>query len=238
MESDWDPGIVEVATGPSYGTWTKVALGASTPYPDDLPNSGNACGIPTSGANTVFSRTITTPTYPASPYSASLAAYAGQSIKLRWRFSSDAGVTGAGWWVDDVAVSSVQFPSTCSAGVPPNPKEASADGGMRATPAPSGTAIQLSYVPGCGTLNHAAYWGTGPIAGSLVWTNAACGLGSSGVASFDPGVPAPDSFYYFVIVGQNAASESSYGSGTSGERPEAVGVGACDRPQDLTGTCP
>ena len=187
MEADFDLGIVEVATGPSFGAWTKVAVN----YPDDLPNGGNACGIPTSGANTVFSRTFATPVYPASPYTGSLAAYAGQTIKLRWRFSSDAGLTRAGWWVDDVAITNAQLPTTCAAGTPPNPKEPSADGGMKASPAPSGTAIQLTYLPGCGTLDHAVYWGAGPIAGSLVWTNAACGLGSSGLASFDPGTPPP-----------------------------------------------
>ena len=83
MESNYDLGIVEVATGPSYSTWTKLAIN----YPaDSLTFSGNACGIPTSGTGTVFSRTITTPTYSASPYAGSLAAYAGQSVKLRWRF--------------------------------------------------------------------------------------------------------------------------------------------------------
>lgn len=234
IESDFDVGIVEVATGPSYGTWTKVAVN----YPDHLANSGNACGIPTSGANTVFSRTITTPAYPASPYTGSLAAYAGQSIKLRWRFASDSGLTRAGWWVDDVAIANAQLPTSCAAGTPPNPKEASADGGMKASRAPSGTAVQLSYLPGCGTTDHAAYWGVGPIVGSLAWTNAACGLGSSGVASFDPGDPAPGTFFYFVVVGQSATKEGSYGTGSSGERPEASGVGACDRPRDLSGTCP
>ena len=234
MESDYDLGIVEVATGPSYGTWTKVAVN----YPDDLPFNGNACGIPTSGANTVFSRSISFPAYSASPYSGSLAAFAGQSIKLRWRFASDSNLTRAGWWVDDVAITNAELPSTCAAGTPPNPKEASADGGMKASPAPSGTSVQLHYLPGCGTLDHAVYWGSGPIVGSVAWTDAACSLGSTGVATFDPGDPPPGGFFYFVVVGQNAANEGSYGPGAAGERPEAVGVGACDRPQDITGACP
>lgn len=234
LESDFDLGVVEVATGPSFGAWTKVTVN----YPDNLTNTGNACGYPTSGNNTTFSRSIATPAYPASPYTGSLAAYAGQSIKLRWRLSTDTGVTRAGWWVDDLAVTNAQIPTGCFAGAPPNPREASADGGMKASRALAGTGIQLSYLPGCGTLDHAVYWGSGPIVGSVAWTSAACGLGSSGVASFDPGDPAPDSFVYFVIVGQNAGKEGSYGSGSAGERAEAVGVGACDRPQDLTGTCP
>jgi len=233
MESNYDAGIVEVATGPGFATWTKLAMN----YPDALSFTGNACNIPTGGAGTVFSRTVTTPSYPALPYSGSLSAYAGQSIKLRFRFSSDGGVVGAGWWVDDVAVTNAIIPGTCSAGSAPNPKEASADGAMKASRL-AGTAIDVTYAPGCGTLDNAVYWGTGPIAGSPVWASSACALGNTGHATFDPGDPGPDTLLYFVVVGQNATTEGSYGPGAAGERPEAVGVGACDKPQVLTGTCP
>ena len=234
MEADFDLGIVEVATGPAYTSWTRVAVN----YPDNLVNGGNACGIPTSASNAMFSRAVTTPAYSASPYSGSLAAYAGQSVKLRWRLSSDGGVVGKGWWIDDIAITNAVLPGVCSAGAPLTPKEASANGGMTASRASSGTAVELSYLPGCGTQDNAVYWGTGPIAGSIAWTNAACAVGNTGRASFDPGDPAPDGFFYFVIVGQNATKEGSYGTGSSGERPEAVGIGACDKPQDLAGTCP
>jgi hypothetical protein len=234
METNFDAGIVEVATGPSYGTWTKLTVN----YPDGLSQTGNACAFPTSGAGTVFSRTIASPAYSVSPYTGSLAAYAGKSVKLRWRLSSDSGVVGAGWWVDDVAITNAVIPGACAAGVAPNPKEASPDGHMTASRSSSGTGVDLGYAPGCGTKDNAVYWGSGPIAGSLVWTNAACGLDNTGHATFNPGDPASDSFFYFVIVGQSAAKEGSYGTGTTGERPEAIGVGACDKPQDLSGTCP
>ena len=86
------------------------------------------------------------------------------------------------------------------------------------------------------------YWGTGPIVGGLSWTGSACGLGTSGTGSFDPGDPAPGAFFYFVVVGQNASGEGSYGQAFDGvtatERPQGVGVGACPMPQDLTGSCP
>ena len=113
METDYDLGIVEVATGPTYACWTKLTVN----YPaDGLAFTGNACALPTSGAGTVFSRTIATPAYPGAPYTGSLAAYAGQSIKLRWRFASDAGVIGQGWWIDDIAVTNAQIPGACAAG--------------------------------------------------------------------------------------------------------------------------
>jgi hypothetical protein len=234
MELNYDAGIVEVATGPSYGTWSKLTVN----YPDSLSFTGNACAIPTSGAGTVFSRTTTTPAYSVSPYVGSLGAYAGKSVKLRWRFSSDGGVTGQGWWVDDISITNAVIPGTCASGAPLNPKEPSPDGAMKASRASTGAGVDLAYLPGCGTLDNTVYWGTGPIAGSVAWTNAACAVGNTGRATFDPGDPAPNSFVYFVIVGESATKEGSYGTGASGEREEAIGIGACDKPRDLTGTCP
>ena len=230
METGFDAGIVEVASAPTYANWTKLAIN----YPSDsLSFTGNACGIPTSGSGTVFSRTIATPVYPVASYSGSLAAYAGQSIKVRWRFTSDSGVTGQGWWIDDVAVTNAVVPGACSMGSAPNPKEVRALTASRAF----GTAIDLAYSPGCGTTDDAVYWGTGPIPGAPSWSGVACAVGNTGHAVFDPGTVPPGTLLYFVIVGQNATREGSYGTGNAGERPEAVGLGPCDRAQDLSGTC-
>jgi hypothetical protein len=45
----------------------------------------------------------------------------------------------------------------------------------------------------------------------------------------------PGEFVYFVVVGNNFAVEGSYGMDVvnqiKSERPEAVGVVSCDRPQ-------
>jgi hypothetical protein len=234
METNYDGGVVEVATGPALNVWAKLTVN----YPDSLLNTGNACGFPSSGPGTAFSRTIAAPSYAASPYTGSLAAYAGQSVKLRWRFASDSNLTRAGWWIDDIVITDTLVPGTCSPGTAPNPGEPSGAGTMTASRASSGTGVDVTYAPGCGTLDNAVYWGTGPIAGSVAWTHAACAVDNTGRASFDPGVPAPGSFFYFVVVGQSGSKEGSYGTGSAGERPEAIGVGSCDRPQDLTGNCP
>jgi hypothetical protein len=234
METNYDGGVVEVATGPAFSSWAWLAVN----YPDSLSFTGNACGYPNSGPGTAFSRTIPAPSYPASPYTGSLAAYAGQSVKLRWRFTSDPNLTRAGWWVDDIVITNTLIPGICSPGAAPNPGEPSAGGTMTASRASSGTGVEVAYTPGCGTLDNAIYWGAGPIAGSIDWTHAACAIDDTGHGAFDPGDPAPGSFFYFVIVGQNSTKEGSYGTGTAGERPEAIGIGACDKPQDLTGTCP
>jgi hypothetical protein len=109
---------------------------------------------------------------------------------------------------------------------------------MTASRALSGTGIDLAYTPACGATDNAIYWGTGAIAGAPAWSGVGCAVGNTGLATFDPGAIGPGTLLYFVIVGQNAMREGSYGTGSAGERPEAVTPAACDRPQDLSGTCP
>jgi len=199
--------------------------------------------FPTSGTGTVFSRNYTTPAYSASPYGGSLSAYDGRSIKLRWRLSTDGGLTRAGWWVDDIKVTNALIPTTCSSGIASSPREVAPDGDpMACSRSGPDSTVRVSYAPACGTLDNTVYWGTGPISGAVGWTNAACAMGNTGEASFDPGDPPPGAYYYFVLVGQSATKEGSYGRGRDGasrpERPEASGIGACDKPLDLSGVCP
>jgi hypothetical protein len=118
-----------------------------------------------------------------------------------------------------------------------NPAEASAANDLRASRG-TGSAVLVTYTPACGATDHVIYWGTTPIAASLVWTSASCGRGISGSTTFDPGTPPSGRAFYFVIVGQNATKEGSYGTSSSAQRPEATGIGTCDRPMDLTGVCP
>jgi len=239
LETNYDAGIVEVATGPDFTNWTKLT---TVNYPNTLSYSGNACGFVTGGAGTAFSRTNTTPVYPASAYTGSLGTYANQTVKLRWRVSTDGGTTAAGWWVDDIKVTGALLPGTCATGAAPNPKEASPAGSPLKAVRATGTAVAVTFTPACGALDTVLYRGTGPIAGAPAWSAAHCALGTTGRATFDPGDPPAGGFFYFVAVGQTATREGSYGQSFNGtayaERAEAVGVGSCDRSQDLTGSCP
>jgi hypothetical protein len=98
-----------------------------------------------------------------------------------------------------------------------------------------GTSLGISYAPACHATSYVVYAGAGPIAGALAWTRSFCAVGSS----FDPGPAGPGTLLYFVVVGENGPFEGSYGRASSGlERLEAVGVGACDKPQLLAGSCP
>ena len=116
--------------------------------------------------------------------------------------------------------------------------EASPAGNMTAGKG-AGTSVNLTYTSACGAIGHAVYRGTGPIASGLVWNAAHCGYNTSGSLTFDPGSPPANALWYFVVVGQKATSEGSYGRNKAGaQRPEAVGVGSCDLPQNLAGSCP
>jgi hypothetical protein len=119
----------------------------------------------------------------------------------------------------------------------PNPKEASPTASPMTAEKGSGTSVTVHYTAGCGATTHAVYWGSGPIGAGPAWMDAACDVASGG--TFDPGELSPGEWIYFVVVGQNATKESSYGKNSMDqERPEAVGIGLCDKPQDLSGTCP
>jgi hypothetical protein len=119
----------------------------------------------------------------------------------------------------------------------PNPKEASPTASPMTAEKEAGTSVVVHYTAGCGATTHAVYWGSGPISSGLTWTDAACDVTSGG--TFDPGPLDAGEWIYFVVVSQNSTLEGSYGRDSlDQERPEAVGIGACDKPQDLTGTCP
>ncbi len=104
IETGWDGGVVEISTDDGQ-TWN--TLTPSGGYPATLTHSGNSCGLPLSSG--VFTGTALT----WSLQQIDLAAYAGQNVQLRWRFSTDGAQTGEGWWIDDIRVTHSQVPSMC-----------------------------------------------------------------------------------------------------------------------------
>jgi hypothetical protein len=95
IETDWDKGVVEIAAGPTYSTWTRLAVN----YPDTSTKVGDACLL---GPTPAFSRSQASPAW--AEYTASLVAWQGQSVKIRFTLSSNATTGGQGWWIDDIAV--------------------------------------------------------------------------------------------------------------------------------------
>lgn len=115
IETGRDKGLVELSAD-GGSTWQRVPVN----YPDTANHTGDACGYPATG--TYFSHTYAAPAYAV--YTASLGTWTGQSVRLRWRLSTNGSVTGAGWWVDDISITNIQVPGTCVTGpgcTPPSP---------------------------------------------------------------------------------------------------------------------
>jgi plastocyanin len=110
---------------------------------------------------------------------------------------------------------------------------------LRVRPWPDPTLTSVTYTPACGATSHGIYIGKSstysPIAG-LNWIDSAC-TDASGAALINTGPP--PALTYLVIVGQDATHEGSYGKNSQGiERPEASGIGSCDRPRMISTACP
>ncbi|MEZ5441260.1 MAG: choice-of-anchor B family protein [Lysobacterales bacterium] len=109
IEAGWDAGVVQISTngGASWQTLTPVGG-----YPGTMnqQNSGDACGFP--NGQPAFTGTDLS----WSPYSFDLSAFSGE-IQIRLLLSTDGGVQGQGWWIDEIAISNVQVPGVCDADV-------------------------------------------------------------------------------------------------------------------------
>ena len=91
----------------SGSTWT--ALTPTPAYGGTITSAGNACGLPVA-ANSVFNGTSLT----FLGKTVALAAWAGQTVRLRFRYSTDSAVNPEDWYVGDDAVTHAQVPGTCS----------------------------------------------------------------------------------------------------------------------------
>ena len=96
LESGFDGSVVEISTDGGT-TWADIGEAAFTENPYNA-TIGGGFGSPISGRR-AFSGTSG---YVQSV--ASLAAYAGQNIQIRFRTASDSSVAGVGWTVDDVQI--------------------------------------------------------------------------------------------------------------------------------------
>jgi hypothetical protein len=100
---------------------------------------------------------------------------------------------------------------------------------------PGDGTVTVTFEAGCDATDHAVYSGALAAVSSSGWDRASCGLGAGPDAVLDPG----PGDRFLVIVAQHVTAEGSYGTRSDGaERPEAVGIGACDLPQVLETACP
>jgi hypothetical protein len=116
------------------------------------------------------------------------------------------------------------------------PGEASGDPAQRMHAAYNRTTgeVEIDFAPACDSSDHTIVYGDLAAVSTYSYSGAACLVGPSGAASFDPGLPSA----FFLVVGNNGTVEGSYGKNHLGtERPEYTGAVGCELPQDLTGTC-
>ncbi len=108
IEAGYDGGVVQISTNDGQDWSSITPIGG---YPGSFNNSnGNACGF-ANGSGAYSSSNSIHLAWSLQQFD--LAAYAGQIVKLRWRFSTDGGVTDDGWWIDDIRVTHTQLPGMC-----------------------------------------------------------------------------------------------------------------------------
>ena len=110
VEFQWDGIVTEISTD-SGATWNDLPPDGG--YPSDFSQTqGNGCNFPaTQGAFNGVS-TVANPADPGNgttpavflAFGSDLGAYAGQSVRIRWRFTSDGGAEFSGFWLDEVSI--------------------------------------------------------------------------------------------------------------------------------------
>ena len=237
VEYNWDGVAVEYAV--NGGAWTDVPAPSNSAVTgcfasDDTTDWGtlgctqsppvNACGYPSTknawnggfaGGTTcndfVTSATVSPYAHRCHPISG-LAS--GDAIQFRWRFSSDPGAEFAGFYLDDIAVSNIRLPSTCTPDTcggegPAEVAGVVVDGSASTTLTWTELSGVVAYDVASSTLSDLRANGT---------STAAClanDLASPGIADDRPD-PAAGDGYYYLIRGSAACGSGSYGTNSLG----------------------
>ena len=111
IETGWDLLVQEISVDNGL-TWTDLAPTGGYPSSGTLTSAGNACGFLV-GKTGFGGSTSATPNNEAAPsafqaFNTSLASYAGQTVRLRWRFSSDGGAEFGGAFLDQITLSGTE----------------------------------------------------------------------------------------------------------------------------------
>ncbi len=97
---------------------------------------------------------------------------------------------------------------------------------------PSGD-ISVSFETGCDTDDNNIYYGPLSLVSTLGYTGEVCDVGTMGTAVFNPGVGS----YFFLVVGNQAPAEGSYGRGVGNAERSPFAGNACGEAQDLSASC-
>ena len=106
MQASFDGGIVEISTNDGL-SWTRLT--PSGGYPGSITHTGNTCAGLANGTPAFTGTNLSW-----QQKSIDLSAYAGQTVKLAWRYGSDASIDNEGWYVDDIELTHAQVAGVCS----------------------------------------------------------------------------------------------------------------------------
>ena len=93
--------------------------------------------------------------------------------------------------------------------------------------------ISISYESGCETDDNNIYFGDLSQVSTMGWSGEACNIGTLGTATFSPG----NGSYFFVVVGNKADKEGSYGRSSDGLEREPFMLAFCGDTQDISDAC-
>jgi hypothetical protein len=172
LEKGWDGVAIEYSR--NGGAWTDVPAPSNAAgdgcmmsditadyatlectQPAGEPAPINACGYPTT--KLVITGPSTLPVGDCTTYmTAELTAYGrrchlltgltpGDTIQFRWRFASDPGAEFKGFYLDDIAVTNIRLPNSCTPGGLPTPT-ASPTATATVAPTPTATATATATV--------------------------------------------------------------------------------------------
>jgi choice-of-anchor B domain-containing protein len=107
IEQGWDGGVLDLSTD-GGATWSRLTPNEG--YPGSLTQpTGDACGLGQGTAAFTGQGH-----FSFAPYTVDLSSHQGQTVRLRWRYSSDGSVNYEGWYVDDIAITHAQVPGACA----------------------------------------------------------------------------------------------------------------------------
>jgi len=95
-------------------------------------------------------------------------------------------------------------------------------------------AVTVGFGTACLATGHTVVYGALSSVASYAYTGRVCGIAGAGTATFNPGA----GNVFWIVAGTTSAFEGSYGTSSAGtERPEGVGLSACELPQSLSPGC-
>jgi len=236
IEYQFDGVVVEISNDGGQN-WTPITPNEG--YPSTLSQTGNppsnACGFPsTQGAFTGPNGNNSLTGWIK--YTHNLSSYSGQTILLRWRFSSDGGAEFEGFYLDDIEITSSSINLSCSeSDALPIP-----DGSNGTNPLTvfklnlEGSLIQIDFDETCSPYRVNILYGTFNNLSDYNLSGAVCNISNPYIWQIN------DENIWFLLVTDNGfGKESLWGSSSFGERNGTNPSNYCgNTTKELTGTCP